>query len=204
MRIALIVLACLLSACTTTRSEVELFGTARVVRDFNTYQLQRVGLIPLGGQRLAPEQASVLQSTFYSELSRSTSFEIVMLDADDLAEVPTSDPVRRGWYNPRTILGVSERFQLDGLLIGTITDLQTFHPQRLSVQFDLVSAETGQALWSSTVHLDAGDQAVRQGLEAFYSFGEGESASSEEPWQLALMSPRRFARFAAWQVSRLL
>ncbi len=146
----------------------------------------------------------MLQATFYSELSRSTDFEIVMLDKDDLAEVPSSDPVRRGWYNTRTILGISERFKLDGLLIGTVTDLQTFHPQRLSVQFDLVSAETGLTLWSSTLHLDAGDEIVREGLQAFYSFGEGESTGNDEPWELALLSPRRFARFAAWQVARLL
>lgn len=204
MKRLLFALMALVPACATTHQDVELFGTARVVRDFTSYRLERVGLIPLGGERTTAVQESVLQSTFYSELSRSTDFEIVMLDGDDLAEVPSSDPVRRGWYNPRTILGISQRFQLDALLIGTITDLQTFHPQRLSVQFDLVSAETGSTLWSSTLHLDAGEQCVREGLEAFYSHGEGDSAGSDEPWELALMSPRRFARFAAWQVARLL
>ena len=204
MRLAILALFLLLPACATTHEGVQLFGTARVVRDFNSYRLERVGLIPIDGEGSTPEQESVLQATFYSELSRSTDFEIVVLDKDDLAEVPTSDPVRRGWYNTRTILGVSERFKLDALLIGTVTDLQTFHPQRISVQFDLVSAETGLTLWSSSLHLDAGNQSVREGLEAFYSLGEGESAESGEPWELALLSPRRFARFAAWQIARLL
>ncbi len=204
MKRALFALLCLAPACATTHQGVELFGTARVVQDFSSYQLERVGLIPVSGEQITPEQEAVLQATFYSELSRSTSFEIVVLDKDDLAEVPISDPVRRGWYNTRTILGVSERFNLDGLLIGTVTDLQTFHPQRISVQFDLVSAETGLTLWSSSLHLDAGDQRVREGLQTFYSFGAGDSAASGEPWELSLLSPRRFARFAAWQIARLL
>jgi hypothetical protein len=193
-----------LAGCATTHQSVELFGTARVVQDFDSYTLSRVGLIPIAGERTTREQEAELQSTFYSELSRSTNFEIVSLAVDDLAEVPSSDPVRRGWYNTRTILEISERFKLDGLLIGTITDLQTFHPQRISVQFDLVSAETGLTLWSSSLHMDAGDQRVREGLEAFYSHGEGDSAESGEPWELSLISPRRFARFAAWQIARLL
>ena len=193
-----------LASCATTHQGVRLFGTARVVSDFDSYRLERVGLIPIDGESTTAEQEAVLQATFYSELSRSTDFEIVPLSPDDLAEVPRSEPVRRGWYDTRTILEVSQRFQLDGLLIGTVTDLQTFHPQRISVQFDLVSAETGLTLWSSSLHLDAGDQRVREGLETFYSFGEGDSAQSGEPWELSLLSPRRFARFAAWQTARLL
>ena len=199
-------LACalLLGSCATTEQGVELFGTARVVQDFDSYRLDRVGLLPIFGDRVTQEQQEVLQSTFYSELSRSTNFEIVALTDKDLAEVPSSEPVRRGWYHTRTILEISQRFKLDGLLIGTVTDLQTFHPQRISVQFDLVSAETGLTLWTSSLHLDAGEQRVREGLETFYSLGENEASGSGEPWELSLMSPRRFARFAAWQVARLL
>lgn len=191
------------ASCASTQNSVELFGTARVVNDFESYTLDRVGLLPLEGNGLTDEQARALQATFYSELSRSTDFEIVVLAPDDLEEIPKSDPVRRGWYESATILELSRRFTLDGLLIGTVTDAQTFHPQRLSVQFDLVSAETGLALWSSSVHLDAGEDRVRDGLQAFYSWGDGED-SSGEPWELSLHSPRRFARFAAWQVARLL
>ena len=199
-------LACalLLGSCATTEQGVELFGTARVVQDFDSYRLDRVGLLPIFGDRVTQEQQEVLQSTFYSELSRSTNFEIVALTDKDLAEVPSSEPVRRGWYHTRTILEISQRFKLDGLLIGTVTDLQTFHPQRISVQFDLVSAETGLTLWTSSLHLDAGEQRVREGLETFSSLGENEASGSGEPWELSLMSPRRFARFAAWQVARLL
>ena len=88
-------------------------------------------------------------------------------------------------------------------LIGAVTDIQTFHPQRLSTQFDLVSSETGMAVWTASLHLDAADDSVRDALEEFYTYGDGED-SSGEPWELSLLSPRRFARFAAWQMARLL
>ena len=180
-----------------------MFGTARMVTDFDSYELTRVGLIPWRSDQLSENQLIDLQSAFYSELSRSTNFEIISLKPSDLEEIPTSDPVRRGWYKPRTILEISDRYQLDGVLIGTITDAQTFHPQRLSIQVDLVSSETGVPLWTASMHIDAADDRVRDAVQRFYSHGDGEN-SSGEPWELALLSPRRFTRFAAWQISRLL
>ena len=77
---------------------------------------------------------------------------------------------------------------------------QLFPPQELSVQLDLVAAETGLVIWSADVHVDATDPRVQRGLEVLYGGGAGGS----EPWQLSLVSPSRFARYAASQVAELL
>ena len=64
---------------------------------------------------------------------------------------------------------------------------------------DMVSAETGLVIWASAVHLDATDDRVVDGLKVYYG-----NETQEDDWRLALLSPERFARFAAFQVACLL
>ena len=149
-------------------------------------------------------QSEPVQSGFLGELSRTTPFEVVYLGKEDLAEIPGSDPYRRGWYDPHTIIALAKRYQLDAVFVGTLADAQFFAPQRLAVQLDLVACETGAAVWSGAVHLDAADADVRDSLMIWASNPSASDYRGSEPSDLALLSPRRFARFAAWQLSQLL
>jgi hypothetical protein len=170
-----------------------------VSSDFETYRLRRIGLPPFRGRNLPPEQGVALQRALHSELSQSTPYEIVQLEDDDLAELESSDPYRRGWYKPKTIIGLSQRYSLDGILFGTVTQERFFPPQLLALQVELVSAETGLVIWSGSVDLDASDERVLDGLRLYYGV-EGD----DENWRVALLSPERFARFAAFQIACLL
>ena len=86
-RLTTIALCCALAACTSTptRDDAQLFATARVVTDFESYDLHRVGLLPLVGQEVWSEQSEPVQSGFLGELSRTTPFEVVYLAHADLA-----------------------------------------------------------------------------------------------------------------------
>ena len=206
LEITALALCCALSACTSapTRQDAELFATARVVTDFESYDLRRVGLLPLLHDELLAEQSASIQSGFLGEFSRSTPFEVVCLDSADLAEIPGSDPYRRGWYDPRTIISLARRYQLDAVFVGTLADTQFFAPQRISAQVDLVACETGASIWTGAVHLDASDSHVRESLMLWREENTSDHYRGSEPNDLALISPRRFARFAAWQLAQLL
>jgi len=204
-RIFTLALCCALTACSSapTREDAQLFATARVVTDFESYDLHRVGLLPLLGEDLRAAQADPVQAGFLNEFSRTTPFEVVTLDLEDIEEIPGSDPYRRGWYDPKTIITLAKRYQLDAVFIGTLADVQFFSPQRIAVQLDLVACETGAAIWSGALHLDAADADVRDSLLIWAADNTSEHRGAE-PSDLALLSPRRFARFAAWQLAQLL
>ena len=205
-QLATFALCCALGACTSapTRQDAKVFATARVVTDFESYDLNRVGLLPLLNDGLLEEQSASIQAGFLGEFSRSTPFEVVCLNDEDLAEIPGSDPYRRGWYDPRTIIALSRRYQLDAVFVGTLADTQFFAPQRISVQVDLVACETGASIWTGSVHLDASDASVRESLMLWREESVSDDYRGSEPNDLALISPRRFARFAAWQLAQLL
>jgi hypothetical protein len=193
-------LALLALACVSTRQHVEPLASSQVVPDFATYDLRRVGLLPFCGERVIEEQATALQSSFLGEIARRATFEIVPLRADDLEEIPQSQPFHAGWIQPRTVIDLARRFRLDAVMIGTVIERQYFTPQRLGVQLDMVAAETGVPIWTSTVHLDASEENVRRGVQAWCEQTRS-AEESGEAWELSLLSPRRFAQFAAYQIA---
>jgi len=196
---AALVLALTASACLAAPPEMPRLANAIVSSDFESYALRRIGLPAFAGRDLTPQQGRDLQHALHTELAQSTPFEIVLLDERDLAELEASDPYRKGWYEPRTIIGLSERFGLDAILFGTVAQERFFPPQLLSLQVDLVSAETGLVVWSASVDLDASDPRVVDGLKLFY-----DCEADDQTWRVALLSPERFARFAAFQLACLL
>lgn len=200
----LLLLSLALCACISTTRQVEHLATARIAPDFETYALERVGLVPLLGRPLDPEQGEVLHSAIYTELSRQTPYEIVPLDAHDLESIEVDDPYIRGRYDPALIIDLSRRFHLDAIVVATVTDYQYFTPQRLSLHLNLVAAETGASIWSSSVHLDGADEKVQRAIRTFYESNEALEESGGQGWEIAILSPRLFARFGVWQALRLL
>ena len=190
-----------LAGCLTVRpAEMPRLASAVVSSDFDSYALRRIGLPPFSARDSATTLGLDQQRALDSELSQSTPLEIVRRDRADLAELDASDPYRRGWYKPKTIIGLAERYNLDGILFGTVTQERFYPPQLLSLQVDLVSAETGLVIWSGSVNLDASDGRVQTGLKVYYAGAE----EDDQSWRVALLSPERFARFAAFQIACLL
>jgi len=196
-------LAAAVSACATTHADVGNLAHASVTTDFQTYGLRRVGLLPFQGEGLDAESARELQAAFATELSTGSGLEVVPLAQVDLEEVQKSEPFRRGSIKPATVLALAKRFRLDGLFAGTVTDLRGYAPLRLCVDLDLVASETGLSIWSASAQLDASDERVRQGLEQWLQKSRS-SSSAKEGTEIYLMSPRRFAQFAAAQIAALL
>jgi hypothetical protein len=197
-------LATLCGCSVLSPQQVEHLATAQVTPDFETYTVHRVGLLPFKGRTLDFEHAEILQSAFYTEFSQQTPFEVVPLKHGDLEQVEQTESYVRGHFEPRMVIDLARRFRLDAVLVGTVVDYQYYSPQRLSVQMDLVASETGAAIWSSSVQLDASSSRVREALEAFFRSSDWVKTEDDEGWEIALLSPRLFAQFAAWQLAQLL
>lgn len=201
-RPALLALALALATGCAAPRAVPPLASARMVSDFDTYRLERVGLLPPVGRRLTEQQQDDVQAACMAEFGAGTAMEIVRLTTPDLEAVPAIEPHRRGRYSAEAILALARRYRLDALLIPTVTDLQVHPPQRLGLSVDLLSAETGQALWSSAVQLDAAQEATRDSIETWARAHQGDV--SDHTWEVTLLSPKRFARFAAFHLASLL
>jgi len=200
MRTTALLALALAAGCMTGRNLPPL-ATSQTAPDFATYALRRVALLPFDGDQVSEAQADAIQDAFLLELGREAPYELVRLTPADLAEVQSSEPYRRGSYRPRTLLELARRYRLDAVIIPTVTQLDVYPPQVLGLELDLVSCETGMALWSARLHLDASDTLVRKHLD-WYQRSQARGAGWKDGVQLTLISPAHFARFAASEVAR--
>lgn len=192
-----------LAGCASGRVDAGVLAQARVTADYATYRVRRVGVLPFRGVALPPDDAAAMQDAFAQALAREAGFEIVTLGSSDLEEVPTSEPLRRGYVNPQTVLAIGRRYDVDAIVAGTVREARPFAPQRLSVDVDLIATETGLPIWSAGVALDAADARTRAALERWHEEHRAGEAGGE-PWDLALISPRRFTQFAAAEIAAAL
>lgn len=179
--------------------EAPALASAKVASDYQTYHLKRVGVLPVDGGEISADESRELQHIVFNEFNELVDFELVMLSRGDLAEVVSSEPYLRGGYRGETVLGISKRFNLDGILVTTVSQRQSYPPQKLNMQADLVATETGMTIWHGAVTLQADRPEVRLGVEAYYGNG---LPMSDDSWTSALLSPSRFARFGVWQLAR--
>lgn len=201
---ALALTACVTVSCALIHHEppVELART-RSVKDYPTYSLRRVGLLPMVGAGIDARRQDEFRQAFLFEFARSAPYEVIAFSEAQVAEVDPTRPYERGVYSARTVLELSRRFRLDGLLVGAITQLEVYSPQLLAVQLDMISAETGLTIWSSSVHIDGGDRALAPNFEHFRRMQRDDPAGSAD-LQVTLLSPARLARFAAYEIARTL
>ena len=193
-----------LAACATP-APAPLMGSARIAADFDSYRLQRVALLPFRAVdrttgTLAAHEVGSLETSFHTELASGTPYDLIPLRGEDLAAVLPPDPFRDGWYTPDAIRLLRDRFHLDGVMVGTITSRRVVPPQVLGVQLDLISCETGATIWSADLMLDAARTDVQEAVATW----SNDDLGREDGGAMVLLSPRRYAHFAAYQLARLL
>lgn len=202
--LVLVLASGVLGSCALTHDGVwqqETLARSTAAADIASYRVQRVAVVPFTGRDVTPERALDLEAALAVELAPRVTFELVQLSASDLAEIPRAEPYRRGWYSASTLLEVSRRFSVDAILIGTVRELSQYPPLRLSTQVELVSCETGQVAWSSSIELDTRDNRVLRGIEAWHAY-EHDSHDSPGDEALTMISPAALARFAAREIAR--
>lgn len=189
-----------LGSCQTMQSSVEPLAVVRLAPDRGLYVLRRVGILPIVARDMRFEDAQALQSALAMQLGERIHAEVIVLSHGEAAEIPTSDAYISGRIDPETVLAFARRFNLDGLVTTNVTDRRTYAPQRLGLEVELTACDSGLPIWSASLRLDAAQERTRESLCAWFERERGALGTNESA-DLYLLSPQRFAEFAAAQVA---
>jgi hypothetical protein len=189
----------LLAACSTVRKSIEPLAVVRLAADREQYELRRVGILPIEAVDMRFEDQRALQAALALRLSAEMHAEVIVLSRAEAAEIPSHDAYLTGRIDPDAVLGLARRFNLDGLVTTNVTDRRTYAPQRLGLEVELTSCDTGLPIWSASLRLDAAQERTQASLRAWFDAERGTEANNESA-DLYLLSPQRFAEFAAAQV----
>jgi hypothetical protein len=201
MKLLLVASATLmLFSCSSTKASVGGLAVTRVALDRDQYTMRRVGILPVNSEILRTDEARAFQGALATEFSSRFRAEIIPLRREDAAETPHQDGFRTGRIDPEAIVTLAKRYNLDGIVAATVTERRPYPPQRLSLEVELTACDTGLPIWAASVHLDSAQERTRSALHAWFD-SKRSSELPPEAWDLCLLSPQRFAEFAAAQVA---
>lgn len=188
-----------LGGCAAVQKSVEPLAVVREASDRDQYAMRRVAILPVAARDMRPEEAQALQAALAQRLSEHLHAEILVLSRGDAAEIPDHDAYRTGRIEPAAVLGLAHRFRVDGLVSVIVTERRTYAPQRLGLEVELSSCDTGLPIWTASLRLDGAEERTQDALRAWFEAERGPSTTNESV-ELYLLSPQRFAEFAAAQV----
>ncbi len=189
----------LLASCTTVQKSVEPLAVVRIAADRELYEIRRVGILPIVSRDMRMDDARALQSALALQLGGRIHAEVLVLSEGQAAEVPSNDAFLTGRIEPESVLALARRFNLDGIVTVNVTDRRTYAPQRLGLEVELTACDSGLPIWGASLRLDAAEERTQNSLRAWFQNDRGTNGANESV-DIYLLSPQRFAEFAAAQV----
>lgn len=190
--------ACCGCASTPELGPAENLAASAFAADFAEFPLRRVAVLPPRG--LEGDDARDLQKQFAAEIAARAPFEVVTLASADLVDLPGVTHPSQVLERAEAIVALSKRHDLDAFYALEVSGRTTFAPLHLTLEADLVGAETGARLWTAQGAWNAADRRVRASLESWFAAQRGD-AESDEDWSLYLLAPRKFAAYACSQLA---
>jgi len=141
----------------------------------------------------------MLRETFISELAKVQQFELVPLPEGDDNDASVYQSLRHGRISAEALTKLGARYNLDGVLLGTVTAYRPYKPPYLGLRVQLISLHTATAVWAVEAIYDASDE---QSVEDIQHYSQSFLAKDDalHGWELILISPTRFASFVSHRV----
>jgi hypothetical protein len=158
--------------------------------------VQRVLVLPFACAAGVTADTMPLREAFLVELAKIQRLELVPLPDGAEEDRPLYESLVRGRISTEALVELSERYQLDGVLLGTVTAYRPYLPVHLGLRVQLVSVHSGSTVWAAEGLYDANDAATIEDLR-HYQLSFAAAEASFHGVEINLISPRKFAAYVA-------
>jgi hypothetical protein len=163
-------------------------------RDFDT--VRRVMVLPFHESYGVHANSPQVREAFVNELAKLGRFEVVPLPDRASEHEDINDSLTRGRLSTDALVTLSTRYQVDGVLIGSITSYRPYPPINLGLRLQLISLHSGRTVWAADGLYDSNDALILEDLQHYAgSFAAAEA--SMHGWELNLLAPRKYAAYVA-------
>jgi len=165
-------------------------------------ELPRVVMIELAGDAGYPEVGPEMTQALARAVRQHNLFHVQTIPRDHPAcrDLPLSGK------EPLTIEQMAAFRKALGcraVLIGLVHDYRPHPHMRMGLYFRLLDLDDGKLIWAVDHVWDTTDQALEPRLRDFF-FDEMRSGYEPVDWRLALISPRAFRKFVAYEAAETL
>ena len=175
------------------------FVPRNVYRPREVLGLRRVVLLPPYDSFANADRRQDLDRDFAAELNAANHFEVIQLSRNELVALCGRDQVNSSEpLPPRLAAALRGEYAADAVMFVDITQDDPYQPITLGVRAKLVDARGGLSiLWSCDTVFNAGDPAVAASARRFQLDAGRQEFPADQDGASVLLSPARFARYAA-------
>ncbi len=167
--------------------------------EYDSSNIQRVLLLPFTVESGRDKVVDEVTEAFLVELQKKSTFEIVKSQEFQDILSQQKDVWSRGLIKPETIVEAKNRYKVDAIIIGKITQYQPYEPPVLGIKIGMFSARSGNIMWSTDAIFDSSEASVIQLLKTYYKKTYQKKQSLYD-WKIILLSMKRYARFVAYHM----
>ena len=147
----------------------------------------------------APGVAANLEQihrAFLDELAKLQIFEIVPLPTGAQEDELINQSLHRGRVSTEALVSLSDRYNLDGIMMGTVTSYRAYVQPHLGMRVQLMSIHTGSIIWAAEGLYDVSDARTMEDLRHYYLNSQTTEATRHGV-EIYLISPTKFASYVS-------
>lgn len=193
-----LLLAALCQACTSPPRPVPTNHFKADPADLAT--VRRVMVLPFSQPSGRGADGMQIRDVFLQELTKLQRFEVVPLPESASEHAEIHRDLTRGKLSTNALVALSERYNIDGVLIGTVTAYRPYPPMRLGMRTRIVSLHSGQTVWAAEGLYDANDARTVEDLR-HYAATFATAEASLHGWELNMIAPTKYAAYVAHRLA---
>ncbi len=161
-------------------------------------RINRVVFVQLTGQDSCPGIAEDLTTALSHAVRNHRLFRLDVVTREDPRCKIVSLDGREG-FTIRQLRDMRETFKCDAILLGAVRDFRPHPRMQMGLDLRLMDLRSGKLVWAVEHVWDTTDKTVTKRIKHFF---KNQMRDGYEPmnWQLAMISPKAFEKFVAFEV----
>ncbi len=187
-----------LAGCTFERAPTKKTVNAYLGDSRDLACVRRIMVLPFAIDPGVTADCDRIRNSYVTQLQKLRRFDIVPLPTSSQEVAPLNASLRRGRLATDEIVRLCDRYNLDGVLVGTVTAWRAYQPPHLGLRTHMVSVHSGSIIWSVDAMFDAADRSTISDLRHYHEGMQVED-STLHGWELTTIAPNMFANYVAWR-----
>lgn len=140
-----------------------------------------------------------MTAIFAAELQKLGAFEVILPPSSHARELSQGIFDENGTMDLDTAIKAHEELHADAFVIGKVTVYKPYDPPALGVRLQIISAKTGDVLWTADAVFDGSESLIRRrARKYFHRRHDGEE--SLFGWTIVMTSMRRYVQFVSNEI----
>ncbi len=169
---------------------------------YDFHAVKSVAFIGLHANDTLVHQGSDVSVAIFQAIQARKLFKLDLIPADDdlCKNLPLDN---RGAFTIEQLDSMRKTLGTDAVLFGKIENCKPYPQMQLGLTLRLLDLKNGKLLWGVDHTWDTADQTLEHRIQSYY-YGELRSGYGPVEWRLALVSPKAFFRFVAFETAETL